>query len=149
MRSKTYVSQQFLSLGFIKNQCADEYLVEMSHKDKADDFQRGRGRMKENEVGLEIFLIIAVCVFAVVLLGFCTYFILKRRGQLCKKRNDRGLRAISRFDSTEFNSVSINSTAKKNRKNRRDDLQMVPEDSYMDETQVTNNAIDARTLSRI
>ena len=121
----------------------------MSRKDKADDFSRGRGgRAKENAEALEIFLIITVCILAVVLLGFCTYCILKRRGQLCKKKNDRGLRAISRYDSTEFHNVSRNSTAKKNRTNS--DLHMVPEDSsYSYETNITNNAIDARTISRI
>ena len=121
----------------------------MSRKDKADDFSRGRGgRAKENAEALEIFLIITVCILAVVLLGFCTYCILKRRGQLCKKENDRGLPAISRYDSTDFHSVSRNSTAKKNR--RKGGLQLIPEDSSRNEgTKFTNTAIDVRTISRV
>ena len=152
MRSTKYISKQFLSLGFIKNQCSDEYMVEMSRTDKVDGFQRGRGGREEgmSYEGLEVFFTIILLVLVLTTLGFCTYFILKRRGQLCKRRDNRGLRAVSRFDSTEFNNVSQNSTAKKIR-NRKGELDIVPQDSYIDDTVVTNNAIgiDDRTISRI
>lgn len=84
------VANHFVSMGFITNQCENQKLNSMSHEVGRE---RRDGKNGKNGKG-KTSLVAAVVVLSVIVFAICTYCILKKRGQICKKKLAQDVQTI-------------------------------------------------------
>jgi len=77
------VANHFVSMGFITNTCENQDLQRMSH-----ELGRSRkdGRRWGEADGDNTILVVAVVCLSVIFALTCIYCVLKKRGQICKKK---------------------------------------------------------------
>lgn len=109
-----FKEDHFASLGFIVNRC-DNYKMSQFSSDisKFRQEKQASGSAKENRIanrnggpdksGKVTALTAAVAVLSIIVLLGCAYAILKKRGSICKKKQDHDMQAVSQQSTGKKN----------------------------------------------